>query len=63
LPLEPHAGRHAEGAAEAQAHRFQQRSVWLALMFSDMEINRFKGLIAIIVRGFSNLERAPKIGT
>jgi hypothetical protein len=33
---------------------------WLALMFNDMEINRFKGLTAIILRRFGNLERAPK---
>jgi len=35
-------------------------SVWLALVFNDMEINRFKGIIAIILRRFGNLERAPK---
>jgi hypothetical protein len=35
-------------------------SVWLALVFNDMEINRFKGLIAIILRRLGNLERAPK---
>jgi hypothetical protein len=38
----------------------QGRSVWLALVFNEMEINRFKGLIAIILRRFGNLERAPK---
>ncbi len=35
-------------------------SVWLAVVFNDMEINRLKGLIAIILRRFGNLERTPK---
>jgi len=39
---------------------FQGPSVWMALVFNGMEINRFKGLIAIILRRFGNLERAPK---
>jgi hypothetical protein len=39
---------------------FQGPSVWLALVFNNMETNRFKGLIAIILRRFGNLERAPK---
>jgi hypothetical protein len=38
-------------------------SVWLAVVSNDMEINRVKGLIAIILRRFGHLERAPKFSS
>jgi len=57
---QPSPGKVAYTTAHAGVELPAGPSVWLAVVFNDMEINRLKGLIAIILRRFGNLERTPK---